>query len=107
MQSVKQIDTSTDEASCAAVLKNLEDAYIERMGGELIALFSRCYLGDPYLDHKLNLLGKIVEHYPASQPLTGSYEKARNLISSGAYAYVEIYADGAVIPISRTGQPSC
>ncbi|MGH2911972.1 MAG: hypothetical protein ACRDJ3_05805 [Solirubrobacteraceae bacterium] len=57
---------------------------------------ARCYLGPPYQVHTLDLVGCIVEHYHASQPLPGEFERARRLAMHPAYIAVEVYSDHLV-----------
>lgn len=59
----------------------------------LLGYVSKCYLGDPYEVHTLDLAGNIVTHYKTGEPLPGGLEKARNLVLFGDYKFVEVYKD--------------
>lgn len=103
LQAVKRLDTEPSREAQMEIMEWLQKEYDERGGGPLIGLFSRCYLGPPYVDHMLNLLGQICEHYSSSESPEGPYVGARALARNPAYAYVEVYADGVVIPVRTDG----
>lgn len=102
---VRNLDLTSDETYKHQLTAWLEEVYRDMMVGQLIALFSKCYLGSPYVDHQLDLLGNIVEHYHAEQPVPSHFNGARGLARSDAYAYIEIYSDGQIIPIREDGTP--
>jgi hypothetical protein len=103
LEAVKQIDVHADPAMQAAILEWVSDAYDERGGGRPIGLFSRCYLGHPYCDHRMDLAGSIIEHYTLSEEPPHPYDKARSLAASAAYAFIEVYSDGEVIAVRDDG----
>ena len=78
----------------------------ERMGGVLLGLFARCYLGAPYVDHRLTIVGRILEHYSAGDEVPAPFDGARGLARSSVYSYIEIYSDGEVVPIAADGTPA-
>lgn len=61
--------------------------------GVLIGYVSRCYLGDPYEVHTLDMFGQIVEHYVRGQMLPDGLERARSIAISGGYEFIEVYID--------------
>lgn len=63
------------------------------LGGILLGIVSRCYLGAPYEVHTLDMSGQIIEHYTAGTTLPGGMEKARALAARGGYDFIEVYAD--------------
>lgn len=75
--------------------------------GTLIGIVSRCYLGNPYEVHTLDMTGGILHHYQHGEALPEMMEKARGLALHGNYAFVEVYenacravsADGSVAVI--------
>lgn len=103
LEAVKRLDAEPSREAQLKILNWLQQEYDARGGGPLIGLFSRCYLGAPYVDHMLNLLGQICEHYSMNESPQGPYVGARALARNLAYAYVEVYADGAVIPVRIDG----
>lgn len=63
------------------------------LGGVLLGYISKCYLGDPYEVHTLDLTGSIIEHYVRGQPLPNNMEKARSIAFRGGYEFIEVYID--------------
>ena len=61
-------------------MKIIEDEFPEiAIRGTLMGIVSRCYLGDPYEVHTLDISGNIIEHYKQGEPLPEYMEKARGL----------------------------
>jgi hypothetical protein len=54
---------------------------------------SRCYLGDPYEVHTLDMAGCIVRHYRRGESLPPELERARALALHPAYAFIEVHRD--------------
>ena len=106
VQAVLNLDMTQDAAYRAELIDWIEAAYAERMGGVLLGLFARCYLGAPYVDHRLTIVGRILEHYSAGDEVPTPFDGARVLARSSAYAYIEIYSDGEVVPIAADGTPA-
>lgn len=106
IEAVQRLDVTTDPAAANAIMKWINDEYANRQGGTLLGLFSRCYLGDPYVDHRLDLSGGyIVEHYTRDQSPPAPFQGARPLARSNAYIYIEVYDDGTVVPVRADGRP--
>lgn len=103
LEAVARLDSCADEAIRRELLEWVQKVYDERGGGQLVGLFSRCYLGHPYVDHRLSLDGAIAEHYAASDAVPEVFLPCRGLARSEAYAYIEVYGDGQVIPIRHDG----
>ena len=61
-----------------------------------LGLVGKCYLGDPYEVHVLDVSGAIVEHFTAGQNLPSPFQPARSLALHPAYLAVEVYADRLV-----------
>jgi hypothetical protein len=102
---VGSLDTSLDPRANAEIMKLIRDEYDARQGGALIGLFGRCYLGPPYVDHKLDIYGNISQHYTASDTVELPYSNARALVRNDAYAFVELYSDGSIVPVRDDGVP--
>ena len=56
-----------------------------------IGIVSKCYLGDPYVVHTLDVNGAIIEHFESYRNMPGELERARKLACSGFYAFIEVY----------------
>lgn len=63
------------------------------ISGVLLGIVSRCYLGDNYEVHSLDVTGGIIEHYRQGQQMPGGMEKARSIAIHGGYEFIEIYVD--------------
>ena len=106
LQAVRNLDLTQDVAYRAELATWIEDAYTERMGGVLLGLFARCHLGPPYVDHRLTVVGHILEHYRPTDIVPPPFDAARTLAQSPVYEYVEVYSDGDIIPVLADGSVS-
>ncbi|MDR0513535.1 MAG: hypothetical protein LBG81_00025 [Coriobacteriaceae bacterium] len=104
MEAMRQIDVQSDPAMKKAIMEWVESEYDKRGGGKLIGLFGKCYLGHPYCDHRMDLSGSIIEHFKADDPVPPPYKEARAYAASSAYAFIEVYDDGEVIPVHNDGK---
>lgn len=102
---IGKLDTSLDPRANAEIMNLIRNDFDARQGGALIGLFARCYLGPPYIDHKLDIYGNICQHYVASETVEFPYHHARALVRSDAYAFVELYSDGSIVPVRDDGEP--
>lgn len=104
LDAVRQLDSGLDEAAGKALAEQISALYAKDFGGSVpIGLLGTCYLGAPYVDHRLNLIEQIVEHYTPGSAVPDPYAAARPLVRTGAYAYVEVYSDGQVVPVLPDG----
>ena len=102
---IAKFDAATDPETRRQLAEFVRSIYEEEDLGQPVALFSTCYLGHPYLDHVMSLDGEILTHFKCSEHLTPDLEPARSLARSGAYAFIELYDNGSMIPVRETGQP--
>lgn len=105
LDALSKLDVTTDDRSRQAVLKFVGDLYSEAGGGVPIGLFAKCWLGTPYLDHIVDLGGSIVRHFKHNETVPSVYAAARPLARNDAYAFIEVYSDGTVIPVRSDGSP--
>lgn len=103
VDAILRIDSTVDPAGRRELMQWIREAYDDRGGGELVGLFSKCYLGHPYVDHRMTIVGSIIEHFTHDQVVPPPFTAARPLVRSDAYLFVEIYSDGQVIPIRSDG----
>lgn len=107
LRALQQLDTAPSPQAQQEIVDWLQQVYEARGGGPLIGLFGHCYLGHPYVDHAFDLSGGAIrEHYAADAPVPAIYAGARPFARSDAYRYIEIYADGQIIPIRPDGSPT-
>lgn len=103
LNAVRQLDTVADPTVYHQIMQWIRADYEARQGGTIMGLFAQCYLGAPYVDHRLDLTGAICEHFVPGDPVPMPYAQARGLAQSGAYAHIELYSDGAMVPILPDG----
>jgi hypothetical protein len=103
---VRSLDTATDPAMMQAMIDLINEEFEERQVGRVIGLFSRCNLGAPYVDHRLDVAGSmIIEHYTRDDAPPPPFAPARPMARNDAYLYVEVYDDGVIVPIRPDGRP--
>jgi hypothetical protein len=105
-QAIQALDAQLDEATRREVAKWIGEQYVAEYGSELLGMVAQCYLGPPYVDHRLDLFGGIIEHYAVSDPMPAPYDAARMLARSGSYAFVEVHSDGRIVPVHDDGSVS-
>ncbi|MET0932005.1 MAG: hypothetical protein ABWX74_20990 [Aeromicrobium sp.] len=106
VDAVQRLDTTTDPATAEAIMQWINDEYESRSGGQIIGLFGRCYLGHPFVDHRIDLAGAfILQHFTRDETPPGPYGAARPFARNTAYTFIEVYDDGSVIPIRADGRP--
>ncbi|GAA2959970.1 hypothetical protein [Microbacterium schleiferi] len=104
--SMKILDSAPNELAAQEIAEWLNGEFESRGGGALLGLFGHCYLGHPYADHLMTLDGSIIRHFTHAEPVPSGFEPARSLAVTDAYAYIEIYADGQIIPVRPDGIPA-
>ncbi|NLE79314.1 MAG: hypothetical protein GX610_06965 [Rhodococcus sp.] len=103
LSAFRALDTAIDRRAQLEIMQWLRDEYDTRQGGVLLGCLQQCYLGPPFVDHKLDLLHDIVEHYHAADAVADPFAQARGLVRSGSYAYIEVYSDGSLVPVRPDG----
>lgn len=104
LDAVQKLDVTTGEKAHRELIEFITGLY-EESGSVPIGLFAKCWLGKPYLDHIVSLEGEIVRHFKETETVSEEYAMARPLARSDAYIFIEVYSDGAVIPIRHDGSP--
>ena len=102
---IHRLDASIDQAARQQLAQWIQGEYLTEIGDLPIGFVSECGLGPPYVDHILDLGHTIVEHYASADRMPEPFAKARMLVRSGAYAYVEVYLSGDVVPVLADGSP--
>lgn len=105
LQAIAALDTQASAVANAEVMDWIREAYDERRGGRLVGLFGKCYLGAPYVDHIMTVEGLICQHFAGTESVPAPYAQARGLAQSPSYVFIEIYTDGAVVPVRADGTP--
>jgi hypothetical protein len=104
LEAIARLDTEPNALAVQQIMEWIRAQYKERAGGQLLGLFSRCYLGPPFVDHAMTLTGYICEHYGPRDDVPLAYGAARALAANQAYEYVEVYSDGSVVPVRPNGK---
>jgi hypothetical protein len=103
LEAVRRLDAGLDESARAELAAWLCEQYAEKQGSFPLGFVAVCYLGPPFVDHRLNLLHSIVDHFSPADSMPTPFDGARMMVRSGAYAYVEVYEDGLLLPVHKDG----
>ncbi|MEV0178101.1 hypothetical protein AB0I54_02170 [Streptomyces sp. NPDC050625] len=103
LEAVRRLDAGLDEQASRSLADWVREQYTTSYGSVPLGFVARCYLGPPYVDHQLNLFHVIVRHFAPAEQMPEPFSAARMLARSGGYAYVEVYADGLVLPVLDDG----
>ena len=88
-----------------AALRNELGELDESLSDSLRGIVSKCYLGDPYEVHTLDVAQCIIDHYARGERLPGTLEKVRGIAMLGGYDFIEVY-DGYFCAVSDSGAVS-
>lgn len=58
-----------------------------------LGIIARCYLGNPYEVHTLDITLEIIQHYKKGEVLPQLMDRARRLAVHPSYEFIEIYSD--------------
>ena len=105
-RALQRLDVEPDPVARRQIMEWIEEHYASREGGVLLGLMARCHLGAPYVDHALTITGFILEHYAPADQVAPGFAVARRLAANAAYEYIEVYSDGAVVPVRTDGSPA-
>lgn len=83
-------DPAEVERLLAAIAEELPEISLDQRP---LGIVAKCYLGNRYEVHILDVAGSIVRHFRRGEPLPGRLERARSLAQHDAYEVVEVYAD--------------
>lgn len=103
LDAMHRLDAEISQTAREDLARWLREEYHTELGDIPLGFVARCHLGPPYVDHILDLFNTIVEHYTPADTMPDPYAKARMLVRSGAYAYVEIYGSGEIRPVLPDG----
>ncbi|MBW5483320.1 hypothetical protein GPJ59_15840 [Streptomyces bambusae] len=101
---VARLDAGVDDTARRQLADWIREQYRTEYASEPVGFVARCLLGPPYVDHILDLFGAIVKHHAPADPMPDPYNGARMLARNLSYAYIEVYADGTVLPVLDDGR---
>ncbi len=102
-EAIHRLDARLDASSREELARWIADQYADDFGGVPVGFVALCHLGPPYVDHRLDMQYSIVEHYSAAQEMPEPFAQARMLVRTGAYAFVEVFANGELRPVLADG----
>jgi hypothetical protein len=102
-QAVHRLDVQLDRAAREELARWVRDEYQNEFGDVPLGFVAVCHLGPPYVDHRLDLIGSIVEHYAPADVMPDPFASARMLARTGAYEFIEVYASGELRPVLPDG----
>lgn len=102
-EAVHRLDTQIDAAARRELASWITDQYATEYGDIPLGFLARCYLGAPYVDHRLDLLQSIAEHYTPDDAVSAPFDRARSLARSNAYEFIEVYGSGTLVPVRVDG----
>lgn len=70
-----------------------------------LGIVSKCYLGDPFEVHTLQIAGNIIHHYKVGESLPLALEKARSMARHPSYVLIEVYSSH-IVAVSQDGSAS-
>ncbi len=98
-----RLDVEIDPAARAELAGWIRDEYERELGDVPLGFLAECFLGPPFVDHILNLVHAITEHFGPADAMPEPFAAGRMLVRSGAYAFVEVYASGELRPVLADG----
>ncbi|WP_236642582.1 hypothetical protein [Actinoplanes utahensis] len=102
-EAVRRLDAGLDAATRAQLAEWIRAEYANEFGDVPLGMFAVCHLGPPFVDHRLDLWQSIVEHYAPADTVPEPFARARMMVRSGAYEFVEVYASGELKPVLKDG----
>lgn len=105
LEAIHRLDAGLDPATRDELVRWIRNQYTVEYGDIPLGLVSKCYLGPPYVDHRMDLLHNILDHFSPTQAMPEPFDGARMLVRSGTYAFIEVYGSGLLVPIMDDGTP--
>jgi hypothetical protein len=103
LHAVRRLDAQLSDDALRETARWIGEQYLTSYGTAPIGYVAPCFLGSPYVDHRLGLDGCVLEHYALTDVMPEPFGAARMLARSGAYAYVEVYDGGLLLPVLADG----
>lgn len=95
VEMIKQLDAcgcQMDQSKYQEFINAVNDEFPDiELEDQLVGIVAKCYLGNPYDVHTLDLMGNIVVHYKMSENMPEMLNRARSLALHGGYEFVEVY----------------
>jgi hypothetical protein len=102
-EAIHRLDGKLDESSRNELSDWIRAEYEREFSDFPLGLVAVCFLGPPYVDHRMDLLRSILDHFSAADRMPEPFEQARMLARVGAYEFIEVYATGRLVPVRPDG----
>jgi len=90
--------TLSETKGIEELMKGLQEEFgTAELASLPIGIVAKCFLGDPYEVHRLDLTAQIIRHYKINESMEPDFEKARTLALHNAYALVEVYKEKLIL----------
>ncbi|BCS31429.1 hypothetical protein TBR22_A06300 [Luteitalea sp. TBR-22] len=97
LEALRKLDAGTHVSDRAALTQLIAEISAEfpelTIEQRPVGILGRCYLGDPYDVHTLDVSLAIIEHFERAKALPALFERARALARHPSYAFIEVYAE--------------
>jgi len=97
VESIKRLDVGGrvhNEQKTNEIIDALRQEFPEiEIQGILLGIVDKCYLGQPFEVHTLDVAGCIIEHFEQGRAMPFGLEKARSIAMCGSYEFIEVYVD--------------
>ncbi len=103
LSAVTRLDVTTDPQALRELADWISEQYTTGYDLEPLGFLAPCMLGHPYVDHRLSLEHLVLDHFAGSEPVPAPFAGARTLVRSGAYAYIEVFEGGLLLPVLPDG----
>ncbi|MEU4176231.1 hypothetical protein [Streptomyces sp. NPDC026589] len=103
LEALRRMDARLADEELRDTAAWLREQYTASYGTAPVGYVAQCFLGPPYVDHLLGTDGRILEHYAPADPMPDPFSAARMLARSGAYAFIEVYEGGLILPVLADG----
>jgi len=102
-EAVHRLDAQIDEASRRELAAWITDQFATEYGDIPLGFLAQCHLGPPYVDHRLDLMAQIVEHFQPADAVPAPFDRARPLARLNSYEFIEVYGSGTLVPVRVDG----
>jgi hypothetical protein len=97
MEAMRKLDIGSHvlgDAQRDEIIRILQEEFPEvQLGGILVGIVAKCYIGPEYDVHSINMSGGIIHHFQKNESMPPELAKARALAARGTYEFIEVYHD--------------
>lgn len=97
MEAMRRLDIGShthNDAQRDEIIRILQEEFPEvQLGGILIGIIGKCYIGPEYDVHSFDTTGGIIHHFHKNESMPPELARARALAARGTYEFIEVYHD--------------